>query len=82
MPILRALTIELQMWERTGQLHSESTGAALTESEVAAELASVSDEELLLAMQARLLERLSTRVPAHVQAEMALSRPVLHTICG
>ena len=40
-----------QVWEQTGQLRSESTGAALTESEVAAELASVSDEELLLAMQ-------------------------------
>ncbi len=42
------------MWEQTGQLRSQSTGAALTESEVASELANVSDEELLLAMQARL----------------------------
>ena len=50
--------IRRQVWEQTGQLRDESTGAALDESEVAAELASVPDEELLLAMQARLLPRL------------------------
>jgi len=55
-----------QVWEQTGQLRSESNGAALTESEVAAELASVPDEELLVAMQVRLPSRLC-KVPSQLR---------------
>ena len=47
----------LQMWEYVEQLRSETTGAAVTvtESDVAAELANIPDEELIAAMQVTLV---------------------------
>jgi hypothetical protein len=41
----------LQVWAHTGQMRSQTSGAPVTESQVAAELASTSDDELVAAMQ-------------------------------
>ena len=41
----------LQVWEHTGQMRIQAPGASVTESQVAAELAGISDDELILALQ-------------------------------